>query len=137
MGCRFVQAGEAAWFLVVEPVNRAPGPGYARRLIPHILVLLVQAMRPARNEIIICTGPSIKGAGVQYRGSPATACSAERRSPKDIRWPWRAGCDRRASGPAECQETTRASLAVRRRLTASIASAVPSCSVPSHRSQGM
>ena len=31
----------------------------------------VQALRPERNEIIICTGLRIKGAGVQYWGSYA------------------------------------------------------------------
>lgn len=39
----------------------------------------VQALRPERNEIIICTGLRIKGAGVQYWGSLATGLFCDRK----------------------------------------------------------
>ena len=39
----------------------------------------VQALRPERNEIIICTGLRIKGAGVQYWGSIATGLFCDRK----------------------------------------------------------
>ena len=38
----------------------------------------VQRMRPARNEIIVCTGMRLKG-GVQYWGDLATGLFAERK----------------------------------------------------------
>ena len=39
----------------------------------------VQALRPERNEIIICTGLRIKGAGVQYWGSIASGLFCDRK----------------------------------------------------------
>ena len=39
----------------------------------------VQALRPERNEIIICTGLRIKGAGVQYWGSLASGLFCDRK----------------------------------------------------------
>ena len=39
----------------------------------------VQALRPARNEIIMCTGLRIRGSGIQYWGSIATGLLCERK----------------------------------------------------------
>ena len=39
----------------------------------------VQALRPARTEIIVCTGLRIRSAGVQYWGDLATGLFCDRR----------------------------------------------------------
>ena len=39
----------------------------------------VREMRPARDEIIVCTGLSIRGSGVQYWGDRATGLFVQRR----------------------------------------------------------
>ena len=39
----------------------------------------VLGLRPARNEIIVCTGLSIRGSGIQYWGSVATGLLCDRK----------------------------------------------------------
>ena len=39
----------------------------------------VRQMRPARNEIIVCTALNLKASGVQYWGAAATGLFGERR----------------------------------------------------------
>ena len=39
----------------------------------------VKETRPARNEIIVCTGLRIKGSGIQYWGSLSTGLFADRK----------------------------------------------------------
>ena len=46
------------------------GPGRGSREV--VSLCTVQRMRPARDEIIICTGVSYAKAGVQYWGDLAT-----------------------------------------------------------------
>ena len=64
-------------------IRRRPGdapPTKGRRKAKGEIVSLkaVRAMRPARTEIIICTGLRIQG-GVQLRGDIATSLFRERR----------------------------------------------------------
>ena len=58
-----------------------PAPKKGRRKAKRTTATLkaVQTLRPERNEIIICTGLSIKGAGVQYWGSIATGLFCDRK----------------------------------------------------------
>ena len=64
-------------------IRRRPGgepPAKGRRKVKGEIVSLkaVRAMRPARNEIIVCTGMRIEG-GVQYWGDLATGLFVERK----------------------------------------------------------
>ena len=66
-------------------IRRIPGDGPAmtkrRRNAKRVTASLkaVQNLRPERNEIIICTGLRVKGAGVQYWGSIATGLFCDRK----------------------------------------------------------
>ena len=64
----------------IRPVLVETPKGKGRRKAKHAVVSLkaVKEMRPARTEIIICTGLRIRG-GVQYWGSLATGLFAERK----------------------------------------------------------
>ena len=53
------------------------GSRKARRTVATLKA--VQALRPERNEIIICTGLRNKGAGVQYWGSIAMGLFCDRK----------------------------------------------------------
>ena len=64
-------------------IRRAPGdaaPAKGRRKAKRTVVSLkaVQKLRPARTEIIVCTGLRIKG-GVQIWGDVATGLFCDRR----------------------------------------------------------
>ncbi len=58
----------------------APAKGRSRRKAPFPTATLkaVREMRPARNEIIICTGTRSRG-GVQYWGSVSAGLFCDRR----------------------------------------------------------
>ena len=57
-------------------IRRRPGDAPAKGEI--VSLKAVRAMRPARNEIIVCTGMRIEG-GVQYWGDLATGLFVERK----------------------------------------------------------
>ena len=57
----------------------APKKGGAKARRATASLAAVQEMRPERNEIIICTGLRIKGAGIQYWGSIATGLFCDRK----------------------------------------------------------
>ena len=59
-----------------EPAT-TKGARKARRTVATLKA--VQTLRPERNEIIICTGLRIRGAGVQYWGSIATGLFCDRK----------------------------------------------------------
>ena len=60
--------------------DEAPAKGGGRRKAKHATATLkaVREMRPARNEIIVCTGLRTRG-GVQYWGSTVTGLLCDRR----------------------------------------------------------
>ena len=65
-------------------IRRMPGDELAkkgRRKAKRTTLSLkdVQTLRPARNEIIVCTGLRIKGSGIQYWGSLSTGLFADRK----------------------------------------------------------
>ena len=102
--------------MVDGDIRRSPGDektAKGRRKATRTTVSLknVQALRPARNEIIVCTGLRIRGSGIQYwvpwqRGSSATPSrSVERRSPDVPPAPRRPGVPRLDSNPG--RETPR------------------------------
>ena len=55
-----------------------PAKGRRRAKGEIVSLKAVRAMRPARNEIIVCTGMRIEG-GVQYWGDLATGLFVERK----------------------------------------------------------
>jgi len=61
-----------------EPVSGKPG---ARRCARPVTASLrtVKAMRPARNEIVICTALNARGSGVAYYGDLASGLFHSRR----------------------------------------------------------
>ncbi len=61
---------------------RAGGPGTrGRSKAPRTIVSrqTIRKMRPARDEIIVCTGLSLRNSGVQYWGSIATGLFCDRK----------------------------------------------------------
>ena len=71
--------------MVDGEIRRWPGDEPATKKGRHkakrttVSLKAVQEMRPARNEIIVCTGIRIKGSGVQYWGDLATGLFVERK----------------------------------------------------------
>ena len=51
------------------PGDAAPAKGRRKAKRTIATVKAVKEMRPARTEIIVCTGLRIKGSGIQYWGS--------------------------------------------------------------------
>lgn len=62
--------------------DEAPAKGGGRSKTKHATATLkaIRDMRPARNEIIVCTGLRTRG-GVQYRGSTVTGLPCDRKQP--------------------------------------------------------
>ena len=65
----------------IKPVEAEPPKGKRARKAKHTLASRdeVKEMRPARNEIIVCTGLSIRNCGVQYWDCLATGLFHDRR----------------------------------------------------------
>ena len=65
----------------IRPVAAEAPKGGSRRKSKRILATLkeVKEMRPGRNEIIVCTGLSIRNCGVQYWDCLATGLFHDRR----------------------------------------------------------
>ena len=65
-------------------IRRMPGDepakkGRRKAKRPTVSLKDVQALRPARTEIIICTGLRIRGSGIQYWGSVASGLLCDRK----------------------------------------------------------
>ena len=70
--------------MVDGDIRRWPGDektpkGRRKAKRPTVSLKDVQALRPARNEIIMCTGLSIRGSGIQYWGSVASGLLCDRK----------------------------------------------------------
>ena len=65
----------------IRPVEAEAPKGKRRRKAKHALASReeVKEMRPARNEIIVCTGLSIKNCGVQFWDCLASGLFHDRR----------------------------------------------------------
>ena len=65
----------------IRPVEAEAPKGKRRRKAKHALASRdeVKEMRPARNEIIVCTGLSIRNCGVQFWDCLATGMFHDRR----------------------------------------------------------
>ena len=65
----------------IRPVEAEAPKGSRRRKTKRVLATLkeVKEMRPGRNEIIVCTGFSIRNCGVQYWDCLATGLFHDRR----------------------------------------------------------
>jgi len=65
----------------IRPVEAEAPKGNRRRTAKRVLATLkeVKEMRPGRNEIIVCTGLSIRNCGVQYWDCLATGLFHDRR----------------------------------------------------------
>ena len=65
----------------IKPIETEAPKGKRRRKVKHVLATLkeVKEMRPGRNEIIVCTGLSIRNCGVQYWDCLATGLFHDRR----------------------------------------------------------
>ena len=70
--------------MVDGDIRRWPGDektpkGRRKAKRPTVSLKDVQALRPARTEIIICTGLRIRGSGIQYWGSVASGLLCDRK----------------------------------------------------------
>ena len=65
----------------IRPVEAEAPKGSRRRTAKRVLATLkeVKEMRPGRNEIIVCTGLSLRNCGVQYWDCLATGLFHDRR----------------------------------------------------------